>query len=138
MNQVAKLLQQISWTDLTVGTFAGFVAALLLTMLTLHLRRYRSGRSDQPERGGRDDRHQLLLYCGDIKALTDLAVQRHMSNATFLQRFQAQPCYNILSPYFSEDFRERLLQPRRKDGRMDLASACRAECERLERLWQAC
>jgi len=138
MDRVVQWLLQVSWADLLIGTMAGFVAAVLLTMLSLHLRHIRSAAPEKGEHWALDERQQNLLYCGDIKALTDLAIQRHLTDFAFVQRFRAQPCYEILSPHFSKDFRERLARSRKFDGGKDLAAACREECERLERLWQGC
>ena len=136
MGEVVKRLLQTSWADLAIGTAAGFGAAMMLTMLTIYLRGNPSGLAGNAEHDGIDEQKQLLLFCSDVKALTDLAIQRHMSDAAFLHRFRAQPCYEILAPHFSDDFRERLARPRGHDGHADLATACRAECERLEQLWQ--
>jgi hypothetical protein len=135
MGEVAKWLVQVSWMDLAVGVMAGLAAAGLLTVLVMSL-----GRSNRDGDGRSDDvpqeQQRLLLFCGDARALADLAVQRHMSDLAFFQRFQSQPCYQALSPHFSEQFREHLAQPGRQSGRSDLASACRQECERLEREWR--
>ena len=137
MGEVVNWLLRISWADLVIGTAAGFGAAMMLTMLTLYLHGKRSGLAGNAEHDGINEHKRLLLYCGDVKALTDLAIQRHMSDVAFLQRFRAQPCYEILAPHFSDDVRQRLAQARGHDGHADLAAACRAECERLEQLWQA-
>ena len=137
MDKVAQWLLQISWSDLAVGTVSGLAAAGLLTALALYLSRHADGDGAGAARATLEERQRLLLSCGDIKALTDLAIQRHMSDTAFLQRFQAQPCYQILSPHFGEKFREHLAEPHRHDGRSDLAVACREECERLERQWRS-
>ena len=138
MDDVVQWLLQISWIDLAVGTVAGLAAVGLLSALAFHLSR----RADSVGGGGaapatHEERRRLLLFCGDAKALTDLAIQRHMSDTPFLQRFQAQPCYEILSPYFDEKFRKHLAEPHRHEGRSDLAVACQEECERLERQWRS-
>lgn len=137
MDDVVQWLLQISWIDLAVGTVAGLAAAGLLTALAFHLSRRAEGDGGGAARATLEERRRLLLFCGDVKALTDLAIQRHMSDTAFLQRLQAQPCYEILSPYFNEKFREHLAEPHRHDGRSDLAAACREECERLERQWRS-
>ena len=136
MEAVAKWLLQISWTDLAVGAAAGLAAAGLLAIVAVTLR-WRTAGGDDIDRRVPDERRRLLLFCGDVKALTDLAIQRHMSDAVFYRRFQEQPSYEILSPHFSERFREHLARIRRPDGHSDLAVACREECERLERQWMA-
>ena len=135
MGEAAKWLVQVSWTDLAVGVMAGLAAAGLLAVLIMSFGRSNrdkdSTSQDQPR-----DQQRLLLFCGDARALADLAVQRHMSDIAFFQRFQSQPCYQVLSPHFSEEFREHLAQPSRQSGRSGLASACRQECERLEQQWR--
>ena len=137
MDEVTQRLFQISWIDLAGGTALGLAAASLLTVLALRLSRRADGDDGGAARATLEERRRLLLFCGDIKALTDLAVQRHMSDTAFLQRFQAQPCYEILTSHFSEKFREHLAEPQRRDGRSDLAVACREECERLEQQWRS-
>lgn len=134
MEAVAKWLLQISWIDLAVGTAAGLAAAGLLAIMAFYLR-WRAATGGGIERDVPDERQRLLLFCGDVKALTDLAIQRHMSDAVFYRRFQEQPSYEILFPHFSERFREHLVRPRRPDGHSDLAAACREECDRLEQQW---
>ena len=136
MGEAAKWLLGLSGADLAYGMAAAIAAAVLVIALTLHLRQQRNCDDDRVDSAERKEREQLLLYCGDVKALTDLAIQRHFSDVAFLHRFQAQSCYEILVPHFSGALQERLAQPGRHDGRADLASACREECERLERLWQ--
>jgi hypothetical protein len=135
MDEVAQWLLQISWIDLAVGTLSGLAAAGLLTALALWLSKRAGGDGEGTARTALEERRRLLLFCGDVKALTDLAIQRHMSDNAFLQRFQTQPCFEILSPHFGEKFREHLAEPHRHHGHSDLAVACREECERLERKW---
>jgi len=137
MGTIAKWLLGLSGADLAYGAAAAIAAAVLLVALTLHVRQQRTRGQNILDGDASSERKQMLLYCGDIKALTDLAVQRHMSDVTFLQRFQEQPCYTALTPHFSNAFRERLNDKLRQDGHADLAAACREECERLEQLWQA-
>ena len=137
MDEVAKWLLQVSWIDLAVGTISGLAAVGVLTALALYLSRRADGDGDGGARETLEERRRLLLFCDDVKALTDLAIQRHMSDTAFLLRFQAQPSYEILSPHFGEKFREHLAEPHRRDGRSNLAMACREECERLERQWQS-
>ena len=133
MGEIAKWLVQVSWTDLAVGAMAGLAAAALLAVLVMSLTHSdRDGRSDEVPQ----EQQRLLLFCGDARVLADLAVQRHMSDAAFSQRFQSQPCCQALSPHFSEQFREYLAQPGQQKNRSGLASACRQECERLERQWR--
>jgi hypothetical protein len=136
MDVIAKALMHLSWADLAFGAAIIAIAAGLSVLLVVHARNRESDNDDSIERNVMEERRQLLLYCGDAKALADLAVQRHMSDTAFLQHFQQQPGYKILSAHFGDAFRDRLAQKRRHDGRADLATACRAECERLEQLWQ--
>ena len=137
MDEIAKSLLRLSGADLAAGAVAAIILLGPLVVLPLYRRWRRSGDDQSIDLARLEGQRRLLLYCGDVKALTDLAIQRHMSDVAFLQRFQAQPCYEILTPHFSAAFREQLAQPRKHDGRADLAAACRAECERLEQLWQA-
>lgn len=136
MDVIGKALLQLTWADLVVG--AAVIAAIggSVAFLVLYARGLRSLDDDGIERSIMEERRQLLLYCGDAKALADLAIQRHMSDAAFLQHFQQQPCYKILAPHFCDAFRERLAQRRRNDGHAELATASRVEFERLEQLWQ--
>ena len=136
MGGIAKGIAQYSWAGLAAGWVVAIAAAGILAFLILYLRRSQGREDDIIERGIREERRQRLLYCGDVKALADLAIQRHMSDAAFLQHCQNQPCYKALLPHFSDAFRERLAQKFRPDGHADLATACRLECERLEQLWQ--
>lgn len=79
----------------------------------------------------------MLLFCGDARALADLAIQRHMGDDLFLQRLSAQPCYKVLYVHFSEEFRNQIAGglDNRKE-RPALAAACRNEIERLEGQWR--
>ena len=122
---------------LAIGVAAAIAAAGLLAVLSWYLRQASDGEDENLDHTAQPERRQLLLSCGDVKALADLAIQRHMSDAAFLQRFQEQPCFGVLLPHFSDEFREQLVQKPKPDRRANLATACRAECERLERLWQA-
>jgi hypothetical protein len=135
MSDIAKWLLQISWSDLAIGIAAGLAATGLLTFLALRLRRRDDG--DGRPQDQTDEKRRLLLFCGDAKALADLAIQRHMSDLAFVQRFQAQPCYEFLSPHFSETFRQAMAHPGQHRGRSDLADACRRECEQLQQQWTA-
>lgn len=137
MDEVAQWLLQVSWIDLAVGTVSGLAAAGLLTAMALYLSRRADSDGEGTPGAAVEERRRLLLFCDDVKALADLAIQRHMSDTAFLQRFQAQPCYQFLSPHFAEKFREHLAEPHRHHGRSDLAVACREECERLERQWRS-
>lgn len=135
MDEIAKWLPQISWTDLAVGM--AFVSAILgaLILLAFFLRPRGPDDDDAVRRRHLED-EQRRLFCEDAKVLADLAIQRHMSDVAFLERFRAQPCYGALLSFFSEKFRERLAQPGEHHGHSDLAVACREECERLERQWR--
>jgi len=135
MGEFAKWLPQISWTDLAVGVAVGsaILGAMIMLVYFLRPRDHDDDNSALHER----ERDQRRLLCEDAKVLADLAIQRHMSDVAFLERFRAQPCYGALFDHFSENFRERLAQPSRQQGRSDLAVACRKECERLEQQWRA-
>ncbi|HWU54734.1 MAG TPA: hypothetical protein VN175_04470 [Rhizomicrobium sp.] len=135
MGDVAKLLTQISWTDLALGIAVGLGLVGMLTLLAFCLLPRNRGHDDAGQHA-REEEERRRLLCEDAKVLADLAIQRHMSDVAFLERFQAQPCYDALFAHFSEKFRERLTQPGRHLGRSDLAAACREECERLERQWR--
>jgi len=135
MDAFAKLLG-VTWSQLGAIAVAAIAAAVLLAALRWYLRRSSSDADENVDQTAHLERRQLLLSCGDTKALADLAIQRHMSDTVFLQRFQEQPCFGLLLPHFSDEFREHLAQKPKPDRRANLATACRAECERLERLWQ--
>jgi hypothetical protein len=136
MDAFAKWLG-LTWSELGAIAAAAIAAAGLLAALRWYLRRPSNGEDESVEHAAQLERRQSLLSCSDVKALADLAIQRHMSDAIFLQRFQEQPCFGVLLPHFSDEFREYLAQKLKPDRRSNLAIACRAECERLERLWQA-
>lgn len=137
MEAIPNWLLRLSGADLGYGAAATIAGAVVLVSLTLHFRQRLPRDEDSSDSDAVRQRRQLLLYCGDVKALTDLAVQRHMSDAAFLQRFREQPCYDKLVPHFSDEFRERMNRKLRQDGHADLAAACREECDRLEQQWQA-
>ena len=137
MEAIPNLLLRLSGADYAYGTAAAIAAAVLVISVTLHLRQQRKREVNDLDLDAFREKRQLLLYCGDVKALTDLAIQRHMSDVTFLQRLREQPCYDTLLTHFSSAFHERLDQKLKHDGHGDLAAACRKECERLEQLWQA-
>ena len=136
MDAFAKSLG-LTWSELGAIAAAAIAAAGLLAALLWYLRRSSSGEDESADHTAQLERRQLLLSCGDVKVLADLAIQRHMSDTAFFQRFQEQPCFGVLLPHFSDEFREHLAQKPKPDRRANLATACRAECERLERLWQA-
>ena len=135
MGEIAKWLPLVSWTDLGVGIAVGLAILGMLTLLTYCLLRRERGDEGGSRREPEEERWRLL--CEDARVLADLAIQRHMSDIAFLERFRAQPCYDALYSHFSETFRERLMQPGKLHGRSDLAAACREECDRLERQWRA-
>jgi len=135
MGEFAKWLPQVSWTDLAAGIAVGLAVLGLLTVLAFSLRP--RGHDDGDSKRHDPEQEQRRLLCGDAKVLADLAIQRHMSDTAFLERFRKQPCYEALYSHFSENFRARLTQPGGHYGRSDLAVACREECERLERQWRA-
>ena len=137
MVAIPNWLLRLSGADVAYGSAAAIAGAVVLVSLTLHFRQRWNRHDDSSESDAARERRQLLLYCGDVKALTDLAVQRHMSDVAFLDRLREQPCYDRLSPHFSNEFRERLNSKLRQDGHADLAAACREECDRLEQQWQA-
>lgn len=136
MGEIAKWLPQISWTDLAIGIAVGLAVLGALVILAFFLLP-RDRTDDNSARLEREEEEQRRLLCEDAKVLADLAIQRHMSDVAFLERFRTQPCYDALFSHFSEKFRERLAHPARHYGRSDLAAACREECERLERQWRA-
>lgn len=137
MEAISNWLLRLSGADLAYGTAAAIAGAVVLVSLTLHFRQRWTRYEDNSDSDAVREKRQLLLYCGDVKALTDLAVQRHLSDVAFLQRFREQPCYGKLLPHFSDEFRERMNRKPAHDGHAELAAACREECERLEQLWQA-
>jgi len=136
MGEIAKWLPQISWSDLLAGIAVGLAILGALTVLAFFLRPRDRG-NDAGARLEREEEQQRRLLCEDAKVLADLAIQRHMSDTAFLERFRTQPCYDALFFHFSEKFRERLAQPSGHHGHSDLAIACREECERLERQWRS-
>ena len=135
MHDVAKWFLQNWQAGLAIVAAVGCGVAALVT--------YRGHRSqtldktdDAAQHTALQERRTLVLLCGDAKALADLAIQRHMSDAVFLQRLRAQPCFNTLFPHFSEDFRQQItLEPGDQKGKQTLAEICRKELERLEREW---
>jgi len=127
-------LQQIlqhAWVGWAFGLAMGLAVATPLAFLN-HIR-CAKGADNSITREQLEKQQQIKLLCGDAKALADLAIQRHLSDAVFFQRLQTQPCYAVLSPYLSDEFRRLLAQdPMAEDGRAALANACLQEIERLE------
>jgi hypothetical protein len=136
MGEIAKWLPQISWADLMAGIAVGLTVVGALILLAFFLLP-RDRDDDAGARLEREEAEQRRLLCEDAKILADLAIQRHMSDAAFLERFRTQPCYDALFSHFSEKFRQRLAQPGGHHRHSDLAIACREECERLEQQWRA-
>jgi hypothetical protein len=136
MGESIKWLPQISWADLLVGVAVGLAILAALILLAYFLLPRRRENDDSIARARKEEEQRRLL-CEDARVLADLAIQRHMSDVAFLERFRMQPCYDALFSHFSETFRERLAHARGHDGHSDLAVACREECERLERQWRA-
>ena len=115
-----------------MGTAAGFAAAAALAILVHRFRRPATTPNDvsQEELG---KRRRMFLFCSDGKVLADLAIQRHMSDEQFIRHLRAQPCYEALSPYFSEAFTQRLMRATENgEGKSRLAQACRDEIEQLQ------
>ena len=133
MGEIAKGILQNLWAALAIGAVAGFAIAALLTHLALRLRKAR--RSDESALGAAlQERQRLLLYCGDAKALADLAIQRHVTDIAFLQHLRMQPCYEALSLYFSESFQREIAECHGVHSRDPLlALACRREIDQLEK-----
>ena len=132
MLMVANWLSDNLWAELAFGACGGFALAAILLYF-----QYRAGETNQIQRDeqrlAHERRHQFQLLCADAKVLTDLAMQRYMSDAQFLQCMRAQPCFAALFPYFSEQFRALLNQePSGRANKAFLAVACHAEITRLE------
>lgn len=132
MLMVANWLSDNLWVELTFGACGGFALAAILLYF-----QYRAGEANQIQRDeqrlAHERRHQFQLLCADAKVMTDLAMQRYMSDAQFLQCMRAQPCFAALFPYFSEEFRALLNQePGDHANKAFLAVACHAELTRLE------
>jgi hypothetical protein len=137
MGEIGKWLSQASWADLAIGIALGLAVLSVLTVLAFSLLPRERAKDDGVASEHQEKEERRRLLCEDAKVLADLAIQRHMSDAAFLERFRTQPCYDALFSHFSEKFREHLTQPGGQHGRSELAAACRAECERLERQWRA-
>jgi hypothetical protein len=133
MDDTVKGILQNLWGASAIGAAAGFAIAAALTYSAFRLRKPKQG--DERALGAApQERRRLLLFCGDVKALADLAIQRHMSDTIFRGRLQALPCYDPLFPYFSESLRQQIagLPDDQKRGGV-LAVSCREEIEQLER-----
>jgi hypothetical protein len=132
MPMVANWLLQNLWVELALGCTVGFALAVPLVYLQ-HLARQKSKERDEELLVARERRQRFLMFCTDAKVITDLAMQRYMSDVQFLQSFRAQPCFDELFPFFSEEFRELLAQePGDHANKAFLAVACHAEVTRLE------
>jgi hypothetical protein len=132
MGEVAKWLLDNLWAGLAIGATTGCAIAAVLTFLSHRLRNLNCIDEDAL-RVALQERQQLLLLCGDAKALADLAIQRHLGDALFLRRLREQPCYDILSLHFSEPFRLQISQQlNNREGNPTLAAACRKEMEQVE------
>jgi hypothetical protein len=131
MGAMVNGLFQNLWIELALGGAAGFAGALLFTYW--QNRGWKHGKSDDEELRAAYERRQFLLYCADAKVIADLAVQRHMTDANFLQHLRINPCFIALSPFFSEEFRVRLTQePSNEAIKSFLPAAFQQEVTRLE------
>ncbi len=120
------------WAGLACVAAAGSLVAALSPLL------WDRSRSSAGE-GGEGDvailqkRQRFLLFCGDAKALADLAIQRNMINREFLRHLQLQPCYDALVPLLGEHFLSMVALHETDARGSALAMLFRKEIERLER-----
>jgi hypothetical protein len=132
MKEALQWLLQNAWVGWVLGAAIGLALGIPLTVFD-KIRRA-TGADDSTIREQLKEQQQIRLLCGDARALAYIAIQRHLSDAVFRRRLQAQPCHAVLWPYFSAEFRGRLLQdPMAEDGPATLANVCLEEIERLER-----
>jgi hypothetical protein len=125
------LIQNL-WVELALGGATGFAGALLFRCWQNRGREY-GQRNDQKLRAA-NERRQFLLYCADAKVIADLAVQRHMTDASFLRHLRTNPCFEALSPFFSKEFRDLLTQEPSKEAiKSFLPATFQQEVTRLER-----
>jgi hypothetical protein len=129
---VNSLLQNL-WVEMALGCAGGFAIAVLLVYVQHYVRQLKKNHEEDLQTD-QERRQRFLLYCADAKVVTGLAMQRHMSDVQFLDSLRAQPCFEALFPFFSEEFKELL---NREPGGLAitafLAPACHAEITRLER-----
>jgi hypothetical protein len=131
MHEALRWFLQNAWVGWILGAVMGLAVAIPLTFLDRIRRAKGAGNPAIHEQLNK--RQEIRLLCGDARALADLAIQRHLSDAAFLRRLQAQPSYTVLSPYLSDRFRQLLTQEAlSEDGRGLLAAACLEEIEKLE------
>ncbi len=132
MPMVANWFLQNLWVELALGCMVALGLAVPLLYLQ-HLARQKSKEREEESLVERERRRRFQLFCADAKVITDLAMQRCMTDVQFLQSFRAQPCFEELFPFFSEEFRELLAQePGNHANKALLAIACHAELSRLE------
>ncbi len=130
-HEALRWLLQNAWVGWIFGAAIGLAVAFPLTFLDRVRRAKDAGIPAIHEHLKK--RQEIKLLCGDARALADLAIQRHFSDAAFLRRLRAQPSYTVLSPYLSDRFRQLLtLETLGEDGRGLLATACLEEIEKLE------
>ena len=132
MPMVANWLLQNLWVELALGCAVGGALAVPLLYLQ-HLARQKNKEREEDLRAARERRQRFLMFCADAKVITDLAMQRYMSDMQFVQCLRAQPCFETLFPYFSAEFRTLLAQELSNHAnKACLAIACHAELSRLE------
>jgi hypothetical protein len=132
MPMVANWLLQNLWVELALGCAVGVALAVPLLNLQ-HLARQKNKEREEDLQAARERRQRFLLFCADAKVIADLAMQRCMSDLQFLQSFRAQPCFEALYPFFSEEFRALLAQqPGNLANKAFLPATCHAEISRLE------
>ena len=91
-------------------------------------------RHDTASRDLAEKLRRLKLQSGDVKALANLAIQRHMDNKTFLHHLNGQRSCRELLQYFNMDLQQKLAhEPADQSSKSMLAAACLNEIERLER-----
>ena len=132
MPMVANWLLQNLWVELALGCAVGFALAVPLLYLQ-HFARQKNKEREEDVQAAHERRQRFLLFCADAKVIAGLAMQRCMSDLQFLQSFRAQPCFEALFPFFSEEFKALLTQePGNHANKAVLAVACHAELARLE------
>jgi hypothetical protein len=134
MGVTADLLTWNFWAGLALGFAIGLAGAWLFALLN----RAQAQQNDEramDERRTMEERKQFLLFCGDGKAVADLAIQRNMMNEEFLRRLKTLPCHAVLAPHLSEEFAALSNGHIHDDRGPTLAVAFRRDVERLEREW---
>jgi hypothetical protein len=132
MSGFTQLLSHNSTASLAAGAAICLALAALFFVASCFKPTKRNA-DDDTSRPEVQKYQRLKLHCEDLRALSNLAIQRHMSDAEFLRHLHIQPCYGELQAHFDDDLQKRLKQePADSSGRSILAVACLSNVERLE------